>query len=187
MPGTMNPQAIPQALRPLIGFLDSLTERAPVDELRQLLASSQVTRDDLRGFVRFGTEQYQRNLVAAGRWYEVLVICWRSGQRSPIHDHAQSTCGLKVLSGTCSETLFSHAACGQVVALSTRDRHVGEICVSEDADTHQVSNLQAAGNDLVTLHIYSPPLRRMKRFSITGSQAEDWCPAVHEFVHGEGI
>lgn len=177
---------VPPKLQSLATCLDALNARAPIERLRELLAASNVTLADVRDFVRFAPGHYQRNLVAQGPWHEVLVICWRSGQRSPIHNHAQSTCGLKVLGGVCSETLFAHSPCGQVVALSTSEKYAGEICASEDDDTHQVSNLQTPGQDLVTLHIYSPPLRKMKKFSITGG-TEDWLPPVMEFAHGEGI
>ena len=37
---------------------------------------------------------------------------------------------------------------------------------SVDGDLHQVSNLQAGDADLVTLHVYSPPLVGMHTFSI---------------------
>lgn len=183
----MSSLPVPPKLRPLVAYLDGLTQRAPIEKLQELLAASHATIDDVRDFVRFDPTHYQRNLVALGPWYEILVICWRSGQRSPIHNHAASTCGLKVLSGVCSETLFAHSPCGQVVALSTSEKHAGDVCASEDDDTHQVSNLQAPGADLVTLHIYSPPLRKMKQFSITSAVAEDWRPPVVEFAHGEGI
>ena len=183
----MSSHPVPPKLQPLVNYLDSLSHRASLERLQELLTASNATLDDVRDFVRYESTTYQRNLVAIGPWYEVLVICWRSGQRSPIHNHAQSTCGLKVLSGVCSETLFAHSPCGQVVALSTSEKHAGEVCASEDDDTHQVSNLQEAGNDLVTLHIYSPPLRAMKKFSITGGRESEWRPPVFEFAHGEGI
>ncbi len=183
----MSSSSLPPKLRPLVDYLDTLTGRASLERLQELLAASNATLDDVRDFVRFDTPHYQRNLVAVGPWYEILVICWRSGQRSPIHNHAQSTCGLKVLGGVCTETRFAHTACGQVVALSSQDCAAGHICATEDEDTHQVSNLQAAGHDLVTLHIYSPPLRKMQKFSITSAVSEEWRPPVVEFVHGEGI
>ena len=111
---------IPPKLRPLVAYLDTLTARASIERLQELLATSNATAEDVRDFIRFEPGHYQRNLVALGPWYEVLVICWHSGQRSPIHNHAQSTCGLKVLQGTCTETYFAHSPCGQVVALSSQ-------------------------------------------------------------------
>lgn len=183
----MSPSAIPQKLLPLASYLDTLQERADLGRLETLLAESQATVDDVREFVRYDPTHYTRNLVCRGPWYEVLVICWLSGQRSPIHNHAQSTCGLKVLEGVCSETIFAPSPCGQVVALKTTEKFAGDVCATEDDDTHQVSNLQGPGENLITLHIYSPPLRKMKKFSITGALFSDWEPPVLEFAHGEGI
>ncbi len=177
----------PQKLQPLIRYLDSLKHRASIERVRELLAETNVTLEDLSEFVEFDEEHYRRNLVCMGEWYEILVICWLSGQRSPIHNHAKSTCGVKVLDGVCSETVFDHSPCGQVVARGTTHLRVGAVCASQDADTHQVSNLQPAGKNLVTMHIYSPPLRSMQRFSIMGKQSEEWRPPVFEFAQGAGI
>jgi cysteine dioxygenase len=134
--------------------------------------------DDVRDFVKFDPSRYRRNLVAEGPWYSLLVLCWRSGQRSPIHDHAQSACAFKVLTGVCSETVFGYSACGQVYPLHTEDRPVGSIVATQDADTHQVSNLQPVPRDLVTLHIYAPPLKSMALFSITGELVHPWSAAA---------
>src|SRR5471030_1205402 len=177
----------PPKLQPLIQYLDGLSGRASIERLRALLEQTDVTLDDLREFVQFDGEHYRRNLVCMGEWYEIIVICWQSGQRSPIHNHAKSTCGLKVLGGVCTETVFDHSPCGQVVALHSSHLTAGHICSSQDTDTHQVSNLQGAGHNLVTMHIYSPPLRAMQKFSIMGRHAEEWRPPVFEFAQGAGI
>ena len=179
--------APPHVLRPLIEYLDGLHERASLERLKSLLAETRVTLEDLREFVVFDDEHYRRNLVSIGPWYEILVICWKSGQRSPIHNHAKSTCGLKVLAGVCTETVFDYSPCGQVVALHSASLTAGHITASQDTDTHQVSNLQPAGENLVTLHIYSPPLRSMQKFSITGNLVDEWRPPVTEFLQGAGI
>ena len=177
----------PVRLRPLLAYLDQLQSRASLERLRELLTETNIAIDDLRDFVAFDAVHYRRNLVCMGEWYEVLVICWLSGQRSPIHNHARSTCGLKVLDGVCSETIFDRAPCGQVVAQQTTHLPAGHITASQDSDTHQVSNLQRPGENLVTLHIYSPPLRSMQKFSIMGGTPEVWQPPVMELAQGAGI
>ncbi len=105
----MQTPALPACLAPLVDYLNGLDSRASLDRVRQLAQEADrcVMIDDVREFVEFGDSAYRRNLVTMGPWYEILVICWRSGQRSPIHNHAQSTCGLKVLQGVCSETVFA--------------------------------------------------------------------------------
>ena len=93
-----------------------------------------------------------------GPWYHLLVLCWKNGQRSPIHDHAGSTCGVRVLRGVLTETTFAFAPNGHVKAVGSRDLAEGQVCGTQDDDLHQISNLQAGEADLVTLHVYTPPL-----------------------------
>lgn len=172
----MNPTAamIPPALLPMVRYLDGLKGRAPLPELQARLELSRIALADVSAFAQFDPVRYRRNVVAEGNWYSLLVLCWRSGQRSPIHDHAASTCAFKVLAGICSETVYDFSPCGQVVPWGTRDYAAGEIVATQDTDTHQVSNLQPPGRDLVTLHLYSPPLHAMHRFSILGAGSDDW-------------
>lgn len=174
------------ALEELKQNLDGLTQRATIAELRQWLTATPVALDDVHPYAEFSALGYMRNLVCEGPWYHLLVLCWRSGQRSPIHNHASSTCGVKVLTGVATETVFEPTPCGQLKPTQSVDLHSGMICATQDADTHQVSNLQATGQDLVTLHIYSPPLIEMDQFSITGGQTERYIPMMG-YADGGGI
>jgi cysteine dioxygenase len=147
-------------------YLDGLEGRASVDELITELNRLDVTCDDVADYVRFSSRHYSRNLVRSGPWYYLLVLCWKNGQRSPIHDHAGSSCGVRVLRGTLTETRFAFAPNGHVKATVSREYAAGSVIASVDSDMHQVSNLQAGGADLVTLHVYSPPLVTMGTYSI---------------------
>jgi cysteine dioxygenase len=175
-----------KTLGALFQYLDSLHEQAPLDELTTVLAGLTVRRDDLAEFVRFSDRHYTRNLVRAGPWYYALVLCWKNGQRSPIHDHRGSSCGVRVLSGTLTETLFEFAPNGMVKAVRSRDLPAGGVCGSLDTDLHQVSNLQAGGADLVTLHVYSPPLIHMGTYSLTDA-TRGTEPMLLEFCDAAGI
>ncbi len=174
-------------LEELFEYLDGLSERASIPDLRRLLANLDITPEDVADHIEFCEDRYMRNLVREGPLYHALVMCWRSGQRSPIHNHAQSTCGMRVLGGVLTETIFERTPCGQLKPVSSVDRTRGQVSVSQDADTHQVSNLQAPGEDLITLHIYSPPLLRMQTFSLTDSTVGEYRPIITEHIHGSGI
>ncbi len=155
--------------------------------LEEQLRALDVTVADVAAFSQFDERQYSRNLVRGDGWYQVLVMCWRSGQRSPIHNHAGSTCGVRVLKGTATETAFATTPCGQGKAVSSRDMTVGDVCATQDSGIHQVSNLQSKGNDLVTLHVYSPPLLRMDTYSLTTAAIGEFRPTVIEHADGSGI
>jgi DMSO/TMAO reductase YedYZ molybdopterin-dependent catalytic subunit len=151
----------------LFRYLDGLHERASLAELIDRLGKLDLDSADLAEFIRFADSHYQRNLVRAGPWYHVWVMCWKNGQRSPIHDHEHSNCAIRVLRGTLTETTFALAPNGLIKALGSRDLAAGGVCATHDHDLHQISNLQAGNADLVTLHIYSPPLLRMGTYSLT--------------------
>ena len=73
---------------------------------------------------------------------------------------------MRVLRGTLTETLFEFARNGHVKATFSRDVEVGGVIGSMDIDLHQVSNLQADDADLITLHVYSPPLLSMGTYTL---------------------
>jgi cysteine dioxygenase len=172
----------------LFAELDRFDEPLTLPTILDWLADSGLTAGDLADFLSFSPDRYIRNLVHAGPTYQALVLCWRNGQRSPIHNHRGSACGVKVLRGTATETVFARAANGQIVPDHTRDLPPGDICASQDADVHQVSNLQSGGADLVTLHLYSPPLLRMEVFSLETPAVHEWDDPVYDrFVLGGGI
>jgi cysteine dioxygenase len=175
-----------KSLNDLFFFLDHLNGRAPLERLTSLLRDLDVDCEELTEYVLFSDRTYRRNLVRGGEWYNALVLCWKNGQRSPIHDHASSSCGVRVLRGTMTETLFEFAPHGHVKAVSSRDYPVGSVIGSQDDDLHQVSNLQEGDAALVTLHVYSPPLSLMGTYSITdltrGSE-----PMILEFCDAAGI
>ncbi|MGH7170010.1 MAG: molybdopterin-dependent oxidoreductase [Gemmataceae bacterium] len=151
----------------LIRFLDGLQGRADLAELTEQLRRLELDARDVANFLRFDEPTYQRVLVRAGRWYHLWVLCWKNGQRSPIHDHTGSSCGVRVLRGTATITDFTFAANGHVKAVGSRDYPAGSVLGNEDGDLHQLSNLQAGSADLITLHVYSPPLLRMGTYSLT--------------------
>jgi cysteine dioxygenase len=175
-----------RTLAKLVDYLERLTGQAPVDELRGELAELFIDWAEIASFVRFADKTYRRNLVRAGPAYNLWVLCWRNGQRSPIHDHRGSSCAVRVLQGTLTETLFVRAANGLIKATGSRDFEPGQVVSSLDSDIHQVSNLQAGKADLVTLHAYSPPLAVMGTYSLVDDvRGEE--PMLLDFYDAAGI
>jgi cysteine dioxygenase len=170
----------------LFAYLDALAGRAPLDELVAAVARCDVDCDDVVSFLRFSDRGYQRVPLRRGEWYQAWVMCWKNGQRSAIHDHKGSSCSMRVLRGTLTETLFEFAPNGHIKPTFSRDFLPGQAFGGEDLDIHQVSNLQADNLDLVTLHVYSPPLQFMNTYSIT-DDTRGQEPMLLEFSDAAGI
>lgn len=149
----------PKGLEPLLGYLEQLTGPASLSRLESLLRSTRMTRQDFGSFCNFGLRSYKRNIIARSRWFDLALLCWRSGQRSPIHDHRNSACAFRVIEGTGTETLFHLTGEGDkaVRPVESHEMPEGYICAAHDGDIHDVAN--RADSDLITLHAYSPRLK----------------------------
>jgi cysteine dioxygenase len=173
-------------LERLFEYLDTLDERAPLPALTEVLEHCAVSPADLAEFVRFSHRTYQRIPLRGTDWYQAWVMCWRNGQRSPVHDHLGSSCAVRVVRGVLTETRFTFAPNGHIKAVGSRDYEAGQVCGGEDGDVHQVAALQAGSADLVTLHVYSPPLIFMGTYDFTSAQRGQE-PMMLEFCDAAGI
>jgi cysteine dioxygenase len=161
------------ALRPLLDYLDHLGRPADLVTLRRLLEDLRVTRADLEAVCLFQTDRYQRNLVRRTDWYELVCLCWMSGQRTPIHDHKGSSCAFLVVDGIATETRFEPTASGLICPTWTKQHEPGYVCASAEADIHQVANTAPPGAEMVTLHCYTPPLRHFNVYTLDTLTASD--------------
>lgn len=149
-------------LAPLLQYLESLSGKMNLSSVEQLLVESAVETTDLAAACIFDDRHYQRNKIAYSEWFDLLVLCWKPGQASAIHDHAASSCGFKILSGIASEQVYERTGAvdhdGELVRpIAQRTYHKGKICLAQDRDIHRISN-ESAQDNLITLHIYSPAL-----------------------------
>lgn len=139
----------------LLDALDQHRGCVPVDELESLLSQLDICADGVCEKTHFCDETYKRNLLRQGPAYQAFLMCWRDGQRSPIHDHRGSACGIHVVKGTLVEQCYEFDTDGVCVADARNEMGEGKVCASWDADKHAVI---AEKGDLITLHIYSPPM-----------------------------
>lgn len=162
----VTPQAVetPRAVEQLIKPLKELRRPLSKIEIEQLLCKLLQQIDDLSIFQQFNDLHYSRNRVFQSEFLDVLVLCWKPNQKTPIHDHTGSTCGVAVLNGEATEVVFKPSGTGLLLPGETKSLRPGEITVSIDSDAHLVGNFRAPEENLVTLHCYSPPLAKMKIF-----------------------
>jgi len=103
---------------------------------------------------------YTRNLVDEGNGKaNLLVLVWTPGNGSPIHDHADAHCLMKVLKGTLKETRFDfprNAATAPAVIKETTYEENQVNYMADELGLHKISNPDPE-NFAVSLHLYTPP------------------------------
>lgn len=109
---------------------------------------------------------YTRNLVDKGNGKSnLLILVWTPGKGSPIHDHANAHCIMKILKGSLKETLFSWPNQSVLnngepsppnVKKETVYQENQVTYMSDQLGLHKVTNPDPE-NVAVSLHLYTPP------------------------------
>ncbi|MBD1557269.1 hypothetical protein HC752_09975 [Vibrio sp. S9_S30] len=162
----------PICVKELISHLDQSSQPLSLPVIRFLLEHIRVDDKTIEELSVFDRDQYHRHYLYQSENVEVLILGWLNGQRSRIHDHQGSNCGVKVLKGEATETHFKRVENGHILAISSAHLERDQITSSYDNQIHQISNLQPDGQDLVTLHIYSPPLSAAQLYSLESNKIE---------------
>jgi len=144
--------------------VSSLTQERLMDLTHRLIISNEL----IESRTCFAPNTYTRNLVCRSADFELLVLCWKPGHESTIHDHAGSLNAIRVHRGELTSRVFVPAAGRPAgtgpVELLAEERVQGSGWTGVDrGGIHQLAN--TAADDLVTVHVYAPPLTELTVFS----------------------
>ena len=152
-------------LKGAIQELDHGAGSMRLPDLRTLITTFKPDPAEIQPYVHFTANRYSRNLVRKTDLYEVLVLCWRAGQRSPIHDHGDSICAVYTMEGKLSADNYRRTPSGHIRVDYSEDFAPGSVLSIQTSEIHQVSNLQDS-EDLVSVHFYVTPLENNRVYSV---------------------
>lgn len=150
------------ALKEALGPSSGLTsDDVDVDYLTQLMRDYPSTDGGWESYAMGdSTRGYTRNLVDEGNGKSnLLVLVWSPGKGSPIHDHGNAHCMMKILRGDLTETRYAFPETegqGPMEVISERTHKENEVAyMADELGVHRIWN---KGSDFaVSLHLYTPP------------------------------
>ena len=160
----------------LIQTLQNQTTPPSLEQITTWLSTTEITPSDLQPYLGFKEGNYWRHRVCRNEAIEMLVICWRPGQKTPIHDHNGSHGVVKVQQGLMWETMFTYDETRGLRYQSARECPTGEITGAGVPDIHQLGNPDVSGQDLITIHVYAPPLGVLKTYKVGSANVDLYTP-----------
>ncbi|MFN0279400.1 MAG: cysteine dioxygenase [Pyrinomonadaceae bacterium] len=131
------------------------------------LGANPVDVDSISKYFFWSPDFYTRNLIYKDERFEMMAICWESGQVSKIHNHADQKCWMTVPVGRLRGQNFSITAMDETKGfckLVETDSFEMSDCVAAKVEleepVHQILNLTEFGQRAVSVHIYSKPFDR---------------------------
>jgi cysteine dioxygenase len=160
----------------LIERLNSQTNPPTLEKITSWLSTVEISQLDLEPYIGFKEGNYWRHRVCRNEAVEMLVICWRPGQKTPIHDHNGSHGVVLVQQGLMQETIFTFDETQGLCHDSGRECSQGTLTGAGVPDIHQLGNPEVSGRDLITIHVYAPPLGVLKTYKLGSSQIDLYTP-----------
>ncbi|KAA8649284.1 hypothetical protein EYZ11_007955 [Aspergillus tanneri] len=119
--------------------------------------------DWVRYFHNDPSKNYTRNAIEnINSKANILLLVWNPGKGSPVHDHANAHCIMKILAGQLAETVYetpknADGKAGPLKVKSHRVHQMNEVAyISDEIGLHRVHNPNA-DQVAVSLHLYTPP------------------------------
>lgn len=172
-------------------FLDGLKsfERDLItkNNIRTYMEATHLHAEALLPFTHFRDDQYTRNLIYRDELFEVMTICWKPGQKTAIHTHNGQLGWMTVPQGEVAVHNFKYMGCNapenqNVVGIDCLagathvelDNVTTDVCAESSAvycvdklhTIHQIENLDASQEGVVSLHVYSLPIDSCVAFDL---------------------
>ena len=145
----------------------------------EYLRDNPVSIQSLHPYLYFSPEHYTRNLILHTPLFDLIAICWESGQMSRIHNHTNQRCWMGIAHGKVQVQNYrvvcqDHTT--QFCELAPTDRYVIDADNPAEVDSgepiHLVVNPPAFASRAVTLHIYSRPFDECEVYDLKSKRYE---------------
>jgi len=157
------PITFEELINGLLEFFSKDKESVVIEEVQAFFSRYIFNPADFVKYAKWDKFKYTRNLIHEGNSkFNLILMCWPEGIESPIHDHADSHCFMRILDGEAKETKYfwPQDQCGPdgaLVEMCTRSVGAGTTAyMSDELGLHRVGN-SSHTNKLCSMHLYSPP------------------------------
>ena len=145
--------ALPRSVAELLEAVRAQSSKSP-EMAALLLEQCSITADDLAAWTRFDhpdSDSYGRAMVHDAGSFELMVMSWREGDMSAIHDHGYTMWGAVRLYGRAEHAIFVEAE-GILSTLERCTFEPGSVVAVNHELIHQMGNIDES--PFVSLHLY---------------------------------
>jgi len=134
------------------------------EEIIRFLQTTPVAPDTLKPYLTWDRQHYTRNLIDKTALYELIAICWETGQGSSVHNHRDQNCWMSVPIGRLLVENYrvisqriEDGKC-ELETAETLEMNASQPCAVDPLEpVHRVYNPREFNQRAVSLHVYSRP------------------------------
>ena len=160
----------------LVEQLNAQTSPPTLEQITSWVANVEISPSEVEPYVGFKEGNYWRHRVCRNEAVEMLILCWQPGQKTPIHDHNGSHGVVRVHEGLMWESTFCYEEERGLCSSTGRECPTGTVTGAGVPDIHQLGNPEDSGQNLITVHVYAPPLGVLNTYKLGSKQIDLYTP-----------
>lgn len=171
-----------------IESIEKLLEVLPTckaNEFVHLAQRLKIPKEQFDAYATWSNAKYTRNCIDRTDQYELLLLCWEKGLKTPIHCHGGEECWVFMIDGKIKEIRVAEDNQGNLVEKSAEIMEKGGISYMNDSmGYHSLYNL--ADGRSMSLHLYMNPIDRCRVYC-EESQSFDFKDLCYDTFRGRPV
>ncbi|MDG1332625.1 MAG: cysteine dioxygenase family protein [Crocinitomicaceae bacterium] len=146
-------------------------ERATFNEIAR---SFDIPISEFENFCSWSEDGYTRNCVFENEEFELILLCWEPGQKTPIHDHGGEECWVKAVKGEFEEVIYKMDENDALKLVKSDISKTNDITYMIDfMGFHSLQNI--SNERSMSLHLYAKPIKN----------CNSYCEDAHKLINRE--
>ncbi len=151
-----------KTLHTLDEFITALSESDQF-QYNTIFRSLKLPISVFENYCSWSDKAYTRNCIVENDKFELILLCWSVGQKTPIHNHGGEECWVKVIEGDIKELIYKTDDLGKLSVVKSSISTTNDISYMIDfMGYHSLENL--SNKRSMSLHLYAKPIRNCDVF-----------------------
>ncbi len=151
----------------MINTISELIEQLTTTDKSQfqnIINRLQLSGEELQSYESWDQSSYSRNCIYSTDDIEILLLCWNSGDITPVHNHGGQQCWVYQVDGSIEEELFTLDNNNDLTSMQTSILTPGvNTYMTGEKQYHRLKN--HTEQRATTLHIYALPIRECQIYN----------------------
>lgn len=143
--------------------LVEILKESPTEDFVSISKTVKLTAEDVVDYATWSTEKYTRNCVEINDRFELILLCWEPGQKTPIHDHGGEECWVYFINSQFEEVIYTQTGADLEVKKSATVTHGAVTYMTDFMGVHSLQNVGDTRG--FSLHLYAKPIKSCNVFN----------------------
>lgn len=123
-----------------------------------IIRSIDIPTSEFENFCSWSDDCYTRNCIIENDKFELILLCWEPGQKTPIHDHGGEECWVRAVRGEFEEVIYKMDDNDEPQLVKSDISKTNDITYMIDfMGFHSLQNISDERS--MSLHLYAKPIK----------------------------